>query len=115
MSQLILAAAFLGNIVSAGLGRDAAGDDDQAFDDAVRQFGYTGGAAWQCSATTDRNAIERQALQAYHGLARLFGTDQAFFFASSFGAGTMDEVRKDNCSKHFEALSREMNKAQEAK
>lgn len=111
-SLLIATSLLLG--IGAGLCGNAAADDDEAFDDAVRQFGYTGGAAWQCSAATERSAIERQALQAYQGLTRLFGTDHAFFFASSFGAGTMDEVKKEDCARYIDTFSREMTKAQKA-
>jgi len=114
MQRLLLLLVLLPLTLSAGFGADNAADDDQAFDDAVRQFGYAGGAAWHCSAEKDRAAVERQALQAYSGLARLFGTDQAFFFASSFGAGTMDEIKKEDCAKFIEAFTREMAKAQKA-
>lgn len=115
MNRSIVVATFLVVSVGSGLAGDASVDDDQAFDDAVRQFGYAGGAAWQCSAATERSEIERQALLAYNGLARLFGTDQAFFFATSFGAGTMDEIKKEDCIKQIDKFSREMSKAQKAK
>lgn len=115
MKRTLWVAAFLFVNVGSGFGGDAAVDEDQAFDDAVRQFGYAGGAAWQCSAEVQRSTIERQALQAYNGLTRLFGSDQAFFFATSFGAGTIDALKQDDCTKHIETFTREMNKAQKAK
>ncbi|OYW53089.1 MAG: hypothetical protein B7Y80_17810 [Hyphomicrobium sp. 32-62-53] len=114
MKRLFLLLALFLLSLNSGFAADGEADDDQAFDDAVRQFGYAGGAAWHCSAEKDRTAVERQALQAYTGLTRLFGTDQAFFFASSFGAGTMDKIKNEDCAKFIEAFNSEMAKAQKA-
>lgn len=73
-------------------------DDDEIFDQAVKEFGYTAGAAWQCTPEQDQTKLEGEVLKAFSGLARLFGTDQAFFFAAAFGSGTRDEINKDNCA-----------------
>lgn len=71
--------------------------DDEQFTEAVRDFGYAGGAAWQCAEGDARTDIERQSMVSYHGLVRLFGSDEAFFFASAFGAGTSSPVEKAEC------------------
>lgn len=73
-------------------------DEDEIFDQAVKEFGYTAGAAWQCTPEQDQTKLEGEVLKAFSGLARLFGTDQAFFFAAAFGSGTRDEINKDNCA-----------------
>lgn len=73
-------------------------EDDEIFDQAVKEFGYTAGAAWQCTPEQEKAKMEGEVLKAFSGLARLFGTDQAFFFAAAFGSGTRDEINKDNCS-----------------
>lgn len=114
MKRVFAIAALLMMISQPGLADSGEGDSDEAFDNAVRGFGYAGGAAWQCSPASDRTAIERQALQAFNGLTRLFGSDQAFFFATSFGAGTMDEIKKEDCGNHVETFARGMKKAQRA-
>lgn len=76
--------------------------DDQAqeeehFTEAVKDFGYAGGAAWQCAEAEARTDIERQSMVSYQGLVRLFGSDEAFFFAAAFGAGTSAPIDKAEC------------------
>ena len=78
--------------------------EDELFTDAVKDFGYAGGAAWQCSDAGARAEIEREAMKSYNGLVQLFGTDEAFFFSTAFGAGTSAPIDKANCesfAKHF--------------
>lgn len=92
----------------------APADEDAAFDDAVRQFGYIGGLAWQCTADAARTGIEGQALEAYQGIVRLFGTDQAFFFAASFGAGTTAVLDASECESHVTSFSEQIAQAKKA-
>lgn len=78
---------------------------DEAFSQAVKDFGYAGGAAWQCGDEAARGKIEQQAMTSFNGLAQLFGTDEAFFFSAAFGAGTSAPIDKSECGsfvKHFE-------------
>jgi hypothetical protein len=88
----------------------AQADADSLFDDQLRKFGYSAGAAYQCVPDARQADTERKILDTYNGIARLFGTDQAFFFAASFGYGTARPVDKAKCPellKKFEdALSR---------
>lgn len=69
-----------------------------AFEEAVRNFGFASGAAHQCAPTAERTRIEADVLKAYSGLGRLFGTDQAFFYAAAFGAGTVMPIDKTKCA-----------------
>lgn len=73
------------------------GGDDETFDDALKNYGYAGGAAWQCAPEAGREAIVTDAMRVYTGVARLFGTDRAFFFSAAFGAGTVDDIDTASC------------------
>lgn len=91
---------------------DDAADDarDEAFAQAVKDFGYAGGAAWQCGDDATKLKIERQALTSFNGLSRLFGADEAFFFSTAFGAGAVDRIDNANCPaflKHLEDSAKE--------
>ena len=86
-------------------------DEDEQFTEAVRDFGYAGGAAWQCAAEDARGDIERQAMVSYNGLARLFGTDEAFFFSTAFGAGTSAPIDKAECETFSKQFQEGMSKA----
>lgn len=86
-------------------------DDDQHFTEALRDFGYAGGAAWQCAEAEARSEIERHAMVSYNGLARLFGTDEAFFFSTAFGAGTSAPIDKAQCSEFSKQFQAGMAKA----
>lgn len=79
---------------------------DEQFSEALSDFGYAGGAAWQCAEGAAKSDIERSAMTAYNGIVRLFGSDEAFFFASAFGGGTTDSIDKAKCAEfagHFKA------------
>lgn len=86
-------------------------DDDEQFTLAVKDFGYAGGAAWQCAGAEERGGIEKQALTAYNGLAQLFGTDEAFFFSAAFGAGTSSPIDKAECGNFLKQFKDGMSKA----
>jgi hypothetical protein len=75
------------------------GAEDAAFDDALQDFGYAGGAAWQCAEDAGKGEIVENAMHVYNRLAQLFGTDQAFFFSAAFGAGTVDEIDTGDCDR----------------
>lgn len=62
--------------------------EDLQFEDAIRDFGFVSGAARQCLPEANRAAHDREALKAFSGLVRLFGSDRAFYFAAAFGSGT---------------------------
>lgn len=86
-------------------------DEDEQFTLAVKDFGYAGGAAWQCAADAERPGIEIQAITAYNGLAQLFGTDEAFFFSAAFGAGTSAAIDKAECGEFLKQFKDGMSKA----
>lgn len=75
----------------------APADEDAAFDDKLREFGYWSGAALGCVPEAKQADVERKVLETYNHIARLFGTDQAFFYASAFGYGTTIKVEAGKC------------------
>ncbi len=85
-------------------------DDEEAFELSLRNFGYTAGAAYQCAKETERPRIEADAIKAYSGLTRLFGTDQAFFFAAAFGAGSTMPVDTSKCAEYTANFTTAMRK-----
>ena len=76
--------------------------EDARFEDAIRNFGFVSGAAYQCLPEKDRTAHDREVLKAYSGLVRLFGSDRAFFYAAAFGAGTSMSLDKAKCTGYIE-------------
>jgi hypothetical protein len=86
-------------------------DEDARFDDAVRDFGFTSGAALQCAEAAQKPRIESQALKAYSGIVRLFGSDQAFFYAAAFGAGSVMPVDKAKCPEFIASFEKSMNRS----
>jgi hypothetical protein len=75
----------------------APADEDAVFDDKLREFGYWSGAAYGCVPEAKQVDVERKVLETYNHIARLFGTDQAFFYASAFGYGTTIKVEASKC------------------
>ena len=76
------------------------GDADAPFDDALRDFGYSGGAAWQCAEGADKGALVEDAMHVYNRLMQLFGSDRAFFFSAAFGAGAVDDIDRGDCERY---------------
>ena len=75
----------------------AAADDEEQFDEKLRQFGYWSGAAMQCVPEARAAETEREIVRAFNGVAQLFGTDRAFLYAAAFGYGTSRPVDKAKC------------------
>lgn len=75
----------------------AGADDEEAFEEKLREFGYWYGAAFGCAPQAKQAEVERQVLDAYHSIARLFGTDRAFFYAAAFGHGTSVKIEGQKC------------------
>ncbi len=75
----------------------AAEADEEAFDEKLREFGYWAGAAYGCVETAKQAEVERKVLDTFNGIARLFGTDRAFFYAAAFGNGTTHKVEPGKC------------------
>jgi hypothetical protein len=76
--------------------------EELRFEEAIRNFGFVSGAAYQCLPESDRTAHDREVLKAYSGLVRLFGSDRAFFYAAAFGAGTSMSIDRTKCAAHIE-------------
>lgn len=76
--------------------------DDIAFEESIRSFGFISGAAYQCLERDKRLAHEREVLQAYDGLVRMFGSDRAFYYAAAFGAGSTDGLDRSKCASFLE-------------
>jgi hypothetical protein len=72
-------------------------DNDAAFDEALRNFGYAGGVAVQCTEGEEQAQILRAVTGSFDRLTQLFGTQQAFVFAAAFGAGTSDSIDSADC------------------
>lgn len=75
----------------------APADEEAVFDDKLREFGYWSGAAYGCVAEAKQAEVERKVLDTYNHIARLFGTDRAFFYAAAFGNGTTMKVEAAKC------------------
>ena len=76
--------------------------EELRFEEAIRNFGFVSGAAYQCLPEADRTAHDREVLKAFSGLVRLFGSDRAFFYAAAFGAGTGMSIDKTKCASYID-------------
>jgi hypothetical protein len=70
---------------------------EEAFDEKLRAFGYWSGAAFACVGEAKQPEVERKVLDTFNSIARLFGTDRAFFYAAAFGNGTTHKVDPAEC------------------
>jgi hypothetical protein len=75
--------------------------EELRFEEAIRNFGFLSGAAYQCLPEADRANHDREVLAAFTGLARLFGTDRAFFYAAAFGAATSMPLDRARCAEYI--------------
>lgn len=85
-------------------------DDEEKFDDAIQQFGYVSGAAFQCAASNQAAAVERDVMRAFTGITRLFGSDRAFFYAAAYGAGATDKLDRSKCPQYVKQFQESIQK-----
>jgi hypothetical protein len=72
-------------------------DAEEALDESLKRFGYLTGLARGCVVDAQRPKLEREALDLATVIARLFGTDRAFLYSSSFGYGTAMKTETKDC------------------
>jgi hypothetical protein len=73
-------------------------DSEKALDESLKRFGYLTGLARGCVVDAQRPKLEREALDLATVIARLFGTDRAFLYSSSFGYGTAMQTETKDCA-----------------
>src|SRR5512139_3182443 len=84
----------------------AAADDEEMLDEKLREFGYWSGAAYGCVPEAKQAEVERKVLDTFQHIARLFGTDRAFFYAAAFGRGTTAKVEAAKCPEFLEKFEK---------
>jgi hypothetical protein len=84
----------------------AADDEEEVFDQKLREFGYWSGAAFACVGEAKQAEVERKVLDNFNGIARLFGTDRAFFYAAAFGNGTTHKVDPAKCPEFLDKFQK---------
>jgi hypothetical protein len=86
-------------------------DEEEKFDDALQQFGYVSGAAFQCAkANQQAAAMEREVMRVFSGITRLFGTDRAFFYAAAYGAGATTTIDRTKCADYTRQFQQSIQK-----
>lgn len=105
---VILMMILWGMGISSAIAQSA--DEEEKFDDAIQQFGYVSGAALQCAASNQSPNIERDALRAFTGITRLFGSDRAFFYAAAYGAGATSSIDRSKCAQYLRQFQASMQK-----
>ncbi|MCU0231131.1 MAG: hypothetical protein MUC67_07100 [Acidobacteria bacterium] len=81
-------------------------DEEELLDEKIREFGYWSGAALNCVAEAKQVEVERKVLDTFNGIARLFGTDRAFFYAAAFGRGTSMQIEPEKCPEFLEKFQK---------
>lgn len=90
-------------------------NDDETFENAVRNFGYVSGLAHQCVPDAQKLTVERDVIKAYTGIVSLFGSDDAFFYAAAFGAGSTAKYDKKKCPEYEQAFKTGMQRGRAGK
>jgi hypothetical protein len=80
--------------------------EEEAFDNKIREFGFWSGAAFSCVGEARQAEVERKVLDNFNGIARLFGTDRAFFYAAAFGNGTTHKVDPAKCPEFLDKFQK---------
>jgi hypothetical protein len=93
-----VAAADAPRAASTAAPKAAALDEEEALDESLKSFGYLSGLARGCVVPAQRGKLEREVLDLAAVIARLFGTDRSFLYASGFGYGTSIQISTAECS-----------------
>lgn len=81
-------------------------DEEEAFDEKLREFGYWSGAAHGCVAEAKQPEVERKVLETFNRIGQLFGTDRAFFYAAAFGHGTSVKIEAAKCPEFLDKFQK---------
>jgi hypothetical protein len=81
-------------------------DEEEAFDEKLREFGYWSGAAHGCVAEAKQPEVERKVLETFNRIGQLFGTDRAFFYAAAFGRGTSVKIEAAKCPEFLDKFQK---------
>lgn len=75
-------------------------DEEEQLDTAIQEFGYLSGVVFQCSSSQQATAtvIEKEAMKAFTGITRLFGSDRAFYYAAAYGVGATSTIDRSKCA-----------------
>jgi hypothetical protein len=99
IASLVLCLSVVGFPVAAAAADGAEpADPEAALDESLKGFGFMTGLARGCVVPEQRTRLEREALDLAAAIARLFGTDRAFLYASSFGYGTSLQIDLKECA-----------------
>jgi hypothetical protein len=85
-------------------------DEEEQFDDAIQQFGYVSGAAFQCASSNQAQTIEKDVMRAFTGITRLFGSDRAFFYAAAYGVGATGSIDRKKCPQYIRQFQQSIQK-----
>lgn len=86
-------------------------DEEEKLDDAIQQFGYVSGAAFQCAKPNQQApTMEREVMRVFSGITRLFGTDRAFFYAAAYGAGATASIDRNKCADYTRQFQQSIQK-----
>jgi hypothetical protein len=86
-------------------------DEEEKFDNTIEQFGYVSGKAFQCADPKQAPSIEKDTIRAFNGIARLFGTERAFFYAAAYGSGAKDNIDRSECSQYLRQFQQALEKS----
>jgi hypothetical protein len=100
----------IGLVLAAGAAQ-AQQDPEEMFDEQIRQGGYTAGLALQCAPADRKVAVEREIVNRSNEIVRLFGSDRAFYYAASFGAGAEAKYNSADCTKILEQFGADRRRA----
>ena len=98
---LLLAASSVAAVAAepaAGPAPPAPVDAEAALDDSLKGFGFMTGLARGCVVPEQRAKLEKEAVDLAAVIARLFGTDRSFLYASAFGYGTSMKIDVKECA-----------------
>ncbi len=116
MKKIGILTIFLLGIGVMGIGINSAiaqpVDEEEQLDDAIQQFGYMSGVVFQCAANNKADAItiERDAMKAFTGITRLFGSDRAFYYAAAYGVGATSQIDQSKCAEDTRRFQELMKK-----
>jgi hypothetical protein len=94
---VVLCLPLAGTALGAEAPSPAPADPEEALDESLKGFGLLTGLARGCVVQEQRGKLEREALDLSASIARLFGTDRAFLYSSSFGFGTSLTIKTEEC------------------
>lgn len=90
---------ILGTFIGSAITQSNGTTNDTKLEEAIQEFGYVSGAAFQCSGQSPQ--YEQEAIQIFSSINQLFGENRASLYANAYERGATGNIDRVRCGDYI--------------